>query len=1119
MQNLIRPNRPEVSDRFPMLGFTIRTSGENKRYEVAVASDVALFHPDAKLKRANANFYSSRAAGLQPIATGEAVYVLPPEVLARFVGQEKLYYALVTYSSGNGAAPDVVTVPSEGSAYVSLRGLTGRSLQRVRVLPNRQREATRYGNGSGSELEWGGDVTMPETRPVIGTTAAPTNGRSNYGTSANPTESLSPSSPAPAIDYKDGFGAMPPTPVGDSPPRTDPVIPQASSLELVTPAYTPTNAQDALRMQLEFQTRYEQWLAGVADTSFFPHSAICKIVADNGSFGTGCYIGPYHLLTAAHVVEGANSFTIIPGKNGGADLNGPFGSFNVTAANCSVHPQRQAGNRNFDLAVIAVSTPPPGGQYFEILEELRQSLPSSIIVCGYSAQSDTNAAVTAAIDPELQHLDGDQIRSVADQTFQYNLQTLHGASGAPVYYAWGREDEQQQMSVVELRIVGVHVAPFSGTLNESCRLTDDKITWIRSVMSSGAAAGMALGERTRRVSSRAQANECYSINWDEVELIAQPTNLSCWATSGAMVIGWRDRMSLTPETIARIAGQTIVSGLDSAQFQQFANDLGLVPENPQCYTIEGFRQLLERAGPLWVGAALPGRHIVVVTGMYSDGAADGSDTYVRITDPWDRIVGAPGSPVGNLPTHNTGSRYIMSWADFLTAYEGAGMYPDVVLQILHSGGTNGREPRRSGAAGYAMAFSTEDSSATGQGDGGGIDEGIPISDEEAASAQGYTRALDNSPDYPQTSRFAPAAPVNYRTSRSQRTINRVVIHITDGGTRINGTIGWFQNPNQLNRRGEPIHVSAHYVVGQDGEVVQMVPNNDVAWHANSANGDSIGIEHVANTRGLMPSDAQYCASAALARWLCDTYNLPLDRVHVLGHSEADTRTTHSDCPNAVWDWDHYMDLVQTASCRARGQAVGQALGVSYGASQRQLPPPPPPIVGARAMDAGTVQIPSIISGALMERVVGQEGNISWQLDQLRGLKHPSDTAPPSPLPLRDASTIRLDTWPYLDTKPLGHGNIISAAFTVDWQFNGKSVGNVRIVNGRTSGAQLSGLRVQAAITDDPVVYPQDNPTYAALRIIFTYLFRAPDGSDFVAKTNLHLLGDGTFEKTSVWERI
>ncbi len=150
----------------------------------------------------------------------------------------------------------------------------------------------------------------------------------------------------------------------------------------------------------------------------------------------------------------------------------------------------------------------------------------------------------------------------------------------------------------------------------------------------------------------------------------------------------------------------------------------------------------------------------------------------------------------------------------------------------------------------------------------------------------------------------------------------IVIHITDGGSNINGTVDWFSNPAS--------GVSAHYIVGQNGEVVQMVLNNDIAYHAHSANRWSIGIEHVARTpgtfkksdRGLAPTDAQYCSSAALVRWLCEKYAIPLDRAHILGHSEADPKTTHTGCPNSVWDWSYYMSLVTSGECFPRPKLSG-----------------------------------------------------------------------------------------------------------------------------------------------------------------------------------------------------
>ena len=202
----------------------------------------------------------------------------------------------------------------------------------------------------------------------------------------------------------------------------------------------------------------------------------------------------------------------------------------------------------------------------------------------------------------------------------------------------------------------------------------------------------------------------------------------------------------------------------------------------------------------------------------------------------------------------------------------------------------------------------------------GIEGPIPDDVATAQSQGARARAMSApSPEYPQASRFVPAHSGNYRASTSQRSIERVVIHITDGGPKITGTIGWFQNP--------AAKVSAHYVIGQDGEVVQMVKHNDVAWHARSANGTGIGIEHVANTKGLKPTQAQLCASAALVAWLCDTYGIPMDRTHILGHSEADKGTTHTGCPNAVWNWPYYMGLVTSRSCYAPEDAPTQSQSV------------------------------------------------------------------------------------------------------------------------------------------------------------------------------------------------
>lgn len=168
------------------------------------------------------------------------------------------------------------------------------------------------------------------------------------------------------------------------------------------------------------------------------------------------------------------------------------------------------------------------------------------------------------------------------------------------------------------------------------------------------------------------------------------------------------------------------------------------------------------------------------------------------------------------------------------------------------------------------------------------------------------------PDYPSAAGFIPA---KYFRARRDGKINKIVIHITDGQPDHRRTARYFSDPSN---DGKPVYASAHYVVGQKGEVLQMVQHKYAAYHASSANDTSIGIEHSARTPkewgpkdpGLMPTPEQYRGSARLVRWLCDQYGIPMDRQHIQGHCEADPTTSHTDCPNGVWDWDGYMKLVR-----------------------------------------------------------------------------------------------------------------------------------------------------------------------------------------------------------------
>ena len=141
-------------------------------------------------------------------------------------------------------------------------------------------------------------------------------------------------------------------------------------------------------------------------------------------------------------------------------------------------------------------------------------------------------------------------------------------------------------------------------------------------------------------------------------------------------------------------------------------------------------------------------------------------------------------------------------------------------------------------------------------------------------------------------------------------INSIVIHNTE--VAFSGTLDIFQNSRS--------YVSAHYVLrSSDGQVVQMVRTEDVAWQAGNwyVNMHSIGIEHegFAVEGATWFTEKMYRSSARLVRYLAQRFDIPLDRTHILGHDNVPAPTApylagmHWDT-GPFWDWGHYMKLLR-----------------------------------------------------------------------------------------------------------------------------------------------------------------------------------------------------------------
>ncbi|MEV0522452.1 N-acetylmuramoyl-L-alanine amidase [Streptomyces sp. NPDC050439] len=160
-------------------------------------------------------------------------------------------------------------------------------------------------------------------------------------------------------------------------------------------------------------------------------------------------------------------------------------------------------------------------------------------------------------------------------------------------------------------------------------------------------------------------------------------------------------------------------------------------------------------------------------------------------------------------------------------------------------------------------------------------------------------------DYP-LAEWVPASSSNYTAANRPSTypVDYVVVHVTQ--ETYADTLAIFQNSAKK--------VSAHYVVrSKDGHVAQCVRERNVGWHAGNwdYNTRSIGIEH----EGWVDqpeyfTDAMYEQSALLTSAICDTYDIPKDREHIIGHVEV-PGADHTD-PGPHWDWTRYIRLVNSA---------------------------------------------------------------------------------------------------------------------------------------------------------------------------------------------------------------
>jgi N-acetylmuramoyl-L-alanine amidase len=101
---------------------------------------------------------------------------------------------------------------------------------------------------------------------------------------------------------------------------------------------------------------------------------------------------------------------------------------------------------------------------------------------------------------------------------------------------------------------------------------------------------------------------------------------------------------------------------------------------------------------------------------------------------------------------------------------------------------------------------------------------------------------------------------------------------------------------------------AHFVIGRDGTIYQLVPLDVMCRHTVGLNWTAIGIEHVGTSDAQILHDPkQLAASLRLTLWLMTRYRISLP--NVIGHAESLTSPYHRERV-AAWrcqthtDWRH-----------------------------------------------------------------------------------------------------------------------------------------------------------------------------------------------------------------------
>lgn len=138
------------------------------------------------------------------------------------------------------------------------------------------------------------------------------------------------------------------------------------------------------------------------------------------------------------------------------------------------------------------------------------------------------------------------------------------------------------------------------------------------------------------------------------------------------------------------------------------------------------------------------------------------------------------------------------------------------------------------------------------------------------------------------------------------TVNGVVVHyVGNPGTTARQNRSYFQN---LADSGET-YASSHFLVGLEGEIIQNIPLDEIAYCSNERNDDTISVECCHPDSDGAFTQATYDSLVRLVKWLREYYGL--DTSQVIRHYDV----VGKECPRYFvrnpGAWEGFLAQLET----------------------------------------------------------------------------------------------------------------------------------------------------------------------------------------------------------------